>query len=74
MNRLQATQPQVGKLSRRAFIGGTGAAGGLALGLGWPASTAAQDAPKFGAYGMGRGLGIAAHYSFTTARCAVHGQ
>jgi isoquinoline 1-oxidoreductase beta subunit len=56
MNRLQATQPQVGKLSRRAFIGGTGAAGGLALGLGWPASTEAQDAPKFGAYGMPNGV------------------
>jgi isoquinoline 1-oxidoreductase beta subunit len=50
--------PQVCNISRRRFVAGTaGAAGGFALALGWPASSAADDAPKkYGAYGMPNGV------------------
>jgi isoquinoline 1-oxidoreductase beta subunit len=54
---LHTPQPQVGKLSRRSFLGGTtGAVGGFALALGWVDSAEAEDAPKYGAYGMPNGV------------------
>jgi isoquinoline 1-oxidoreductase beta subunit len=48
------SDPSVGKLSRRGFLGST--TGGFALALGWPAPGAAQDKPKYGAYGMPNGV------------------
>ena len=59
MSTILSALPQVGKLSRRRFVGGTagGVAGGFVLGLGWPETAAADDAPKkYGAYGMPNGV------------------
>ena len=36
-------EPGVGRVSRRAFMGAAGAAGGFALALGWPAAGAAVE-------------------------------
>ena len=54
----QACEPHVGAISRRSFLGGTtgGAVGGFVLGLGWAESPEAQEAPKYGAYGMPNGV------------------
>src|SRR5262245_59929826 len=54
----QALEPHVGTISRRAFLGGTtgGAVGGFVLGLGWAEDGQAQEAQKFGAYGMPNGV------------------
>ena len=54
---LQTLQPQVGRLTRRHFLGATGALGGFTLALGWPGEAdAADEPPKYGAYGMPNGV------------------
>jgi isoquinoline 1-oxidoreductase subunit beta len=49
------TEPRIGWLSRRHFLGST-AGGGFALALGWPLATDAADPPKYGALGMANGV------------------
>src|SRR5262249_46919804 len=53
---LESRQPQVGKLSRRHFLGGA-VGGAFVLAVGWSETVHAEDAPKYGAYGMPNGVG-----------------
>ena len=49
------SEPCIGRLSRRHFLGAA-AGSGFVLALGWPAGAGAADPPKFGALGMPNGV------------------